>query len=141
MLIGEYFHNIDAKGRVSMPAKFRDDLGGRFVLSRGRGQCLQAYSIEEWTKFETELLALKGREANTLRHFFFSNSIECEIDAQGRVLIPSKHREYAGISRETAFIGMSDHIEIWDKAEWDNQTAKPEFTPQGIEELMESLGL
>ncbi len=141
MLIGRYFHNVDTKGRVSMPAKFRDDLGGRFVLSCGRGQCLQVYSIEEWTKFETELLALKGREANILKQFFFSNSTECEIDAQGRVLLPSDYREYAGISRETAFIGMSDHIEIWDKAQWDKQTQKQEFTPQGIEELMESLGL
>ena len=92
-------------------------------------------------KFETELLALKGREANILKQFFFSNSTECEIDAQGRVLLPADYRNYAGVKREVAFIGMSDHVEIWDKSAWDAQTAKPEFTPQGIEELMENLGL
>lgn len=141
MLIGRYDHNVDAKGRVSMPAKFRDDLGGHFVLSRGRGECLQAYSVEEWNKFETELLALKGAAANVLKQFFFSNSIECEIDSLGRVLLPTDFRNYAGITREVSFVGMSDHIEIWDKAQWDKHTEKPEFTPQGIEELMESLGL
>lgn len=141
MLIGKYFHNLDAKGRVSMPAKFRDDLGGRFVLSCGRGQCLQAYSVEEWTKFQEMLLSLKGAQANALRQAIFSNSTECEIDAQGRVLIPSDYRAYAGLLKETAFIGMCDHIEIWNKDAWDKHSSGEEFTPAGIEELMESLGL
>ena len=141
MLIGKYFHTVDAKGRVSMPAKFRDSLGGQFVLSCGRGQCLQIYSMEEWMKFMEKLLALKGSDANKLRKAILSNSVDCEIDAQGRILLPAEYRSFAKILREVAFIGMCDHAEIWDKGAWDKQTEGVEFTPEGIEELMESLGL
>jgi len=88
-----------------------------------------------------ELLALKGSDANKLRKAIFSNSVDCEIDAQGRILLPSEYRDFAKISREVAFIGMCDHAEIWDKATWDKQTEDPDFTPEGIEALMEKLGL
>lgn len=141
MLIGKYFHNVDAKGRVSMPAKFRDSLGGQFILSCGRGQCLQIYSMEEWTRFKDELLALRGSDANKLRKAIFSNSVDCEIDSQGRILLPAEYRGFAKISREVAFIGMCDHAEIWDRESWEKQTEGSDFTPEGIEMLMESLGL
>ena len=97
MLLGEYNHNIDDKGRVSVPAKFREDLGISFIVTKGLDNCLFAYSKEEWTKFEEKLksLPLTNPNARNFIRFFFSGATECEIDKQGRINIPQSLREYA----------------------------------------------
>lgn len=141
MLIGEYFHNLDTKGRVSIPSKFRDDLGGTFVLSKGVNDCLCAYSKEEWESFKEELLGLRGADARMLRRFFFSGATECEIDAQGRVVIPPLYREYAGLGREVVIVGVSNCMEIWDKTAWNKYMNNPALESAEIENAMERLGL
>ncbi len=141
MLIGEYYHNLDAKGRVSIPSKFRDDLGGTFVLSKGLDNCLYAYSVREWEGFQNELLALKGADAQKVRRFFFSGASECEIDSQGRVVLPPVFREYAGLKKELVIIGVSSRAEIWDKEKWEAYISDSSFDSEEISGAMERLGL
>lgn len=141
MLIGEYYHNLDAKGRVSIPSKFRDDLGGTFVLSKGLDNCLYAYSTKEWEGFQNELLALRGQDAQKVRRFFFSGASECEIDTQGRVVLPPVFREYAGLKKELVIIGVSNRAEIWDKEKWEKYISDSSFDSEEISSAMERLGL
>ena len=141
VLIGEYSHNLDAKGRVSIPSKFRDDLGGTFVLSKGLDNCLYAYSVKEWDGFQQELLALKGSDAHKVRRFFFSGATECEIDAQGRVVIPPNFREYAGLKKELVILGVSNRAEIWDKDKWNAYMSDSSFDSEEIAKAMERLGI
>ena len=141
MLIGEYYHNLDAKGRVSIPSKFRDDLGGTFVLSKGLDNCLYAYSTKEWEGFQNELLALRGQDAQKVRRFFFSGASECEIDTQVRVVLPPVFREYAGLKKELVIIGVSNRAEIWDKEKWEKYISDSSFDSEEISSAMERLGL
>ena len=140
MLIGEYYHNIDAKGRVIIPAKFREDLGDSFVVSKGSNSCINIYSAAEWQAFRIELLALRTPEASKLRHFFFSSAAPVELDAQGRILIPPTFREHAKLSKDLAIIGVSNHAEIWDKERWNAYISDPFFSSEEITRAMENLG-
>lgn len=141
MLIGEYCHNLDTKGRVSIPSKFRDDLGGTFVLSKGLDNCLYVYSVREWEKFESELLALRGPDALKVRRFFSSGAQECEIDVQGRVVLPPMFRAYADLKKEVVIIGLSNRAEIWDKDRWNNYMTDSSFESEEIAKAMERLGI
>ena len=122
MLLGEYKHNFDVKGRVSIPAKFRDDLGDSFIITKGLDNCLFVYSKLEWAKFEEKLKALPLTNVNARNfiRFFFAGATECEIDKQGRINIPQNLREYAGITKEAIVVGVLTRAEIWDKTKWDN---------------------
>lgn len=141
MLIGEYYHNLDSKGRVSIPSKFRDDLGGTFVLSRGLDNCLYAYSVKEWEGFQQELLALRGADAQKIRRFFFSGASECEIDSQGRAVIPPSFRAYAGLEKELVILGVSNRAEIWAKDKWSEYMMDSSFESEEIAKAMERLGI
>lgn len=140
MLIGEYYHNLDAKGRLSIPSKFRDDLGGSFVLTKGVENCLYAYSTSEWETFQNELLALRGPNAQQIRRFFFSNATECEIDSQGRVVIPPKYRDSAKFEKEVVIVGVSNRAEIWSLENWNEYTNAPSFDSAEIAKAMEEMG-
>ncbi len=120
MLIGEYEHTLDAKGRVSMPAKLRRDMGEAFVVTKGLDGCLFAFSLEEWSNFENKLkaLPLSDRNARNFVRFFLAGATECEIDKQGRFLIPANLRTAASLEKETIIIGVGTRIEIWDKSTW-----------------------
>ena len=102
MLIGEYEHSIDTKGRLIMPAKLKDDIGEKFVITQGLDGCLFAYSLEEWKNFEEKLrtFPLTNKDARALKRFFLARATECEIDKQGRFLITSNLREFAGLEKE-----------------------------------------
>ena len=139
MLIGEYYHSIDAKGRVIMPVKFRDDLGDTFVVSKGPENCLYAYSVSEWERFERQVASLKGAESRMLQRFFFGGASECDTDSQGRVVLPAALREFAGLKKDLVILGMSDHAEIWDREKWD--ACKENETFADPAEVMEKLGL
>lgn len=140
MLIGEYYHNLDAKGRVSVPSKFRDDLGSTFVLSRGLDDCLYAYSVSEWETFKAELLTMRGSSAQKIRRFFFSGATECEIDSQGRVVIPPNFRAYAELSKEVVIVGVSNRAEIWDKKKWEDYISDASFDSSEIAKAMDEMG-
>ncbi len=143
MLLGEYNHNLDEKGRVSVPSKFRDDLGVSFIVTKGLDNCLFIYSKEEWKTFETKLktLPLTNTNARNFIRFFFSGATECELDKQGRINIPQNLREYAGLTRELAIIGVSTRVEIWDKEKWTNYTGPDNMDLDEIASQMSNLGI
>ena len=114
MFIGEYQHTIDPKGRVILPAKFREELGEKFVVTKGLDNCLFVYPNEEWKNLEQKLrtLPLTSKEARAFIRFFFAGAAECEVDKQGRILIPSNLREHAKLDKELVIIGVSTRVEI-----------------------------
>ena len=140
MLLGEYMQTVDAKGRVNVPAKFRDDLGQVFVVSKGLN-CVSLYPKDEWKKFLDNIISENPTKRKKLLRFFSSGSQECEVDSQGRVLIPAQYREYAGISKEIAVIGSYTYAEIWDRQKWSEYMDDPEFEAGEIEKAMEEYGL
>jgi len=123
MFTGTYPNSIDAKNRMIIPAKFRDVLQDRCVLTKGLdGRCLYIFSAAAWESFMKKLSDLPGLDAGTrqlMRHFY-AGANECEIDKQGRILISQDLREYAKIEKELMTIGFQDKIEVWSKTEWDN---------------------
>jgi len=122
MLIGEYSHSIDSKGRMIVPAKFRIELGERFIVTKGFDGCLYGYSLEEWKSIEEKIKSLPlitGKDARNFTRFFFSSAIECELDSQGRILITQNLREHAGLIKDVVVIGVSTRIEIWSKEKWE----------------------
>ena len=138
MLIGEYRHSLDPKGRVNFPAKLREDLGDSFIICRGLDNCLYVYRMSEWDKLVEKTSALPSSKARTIQRFFFASAVCCEPDKQGRVLIPQTLRDYAGLTGEIAVIGVSTRAEIWDSARWDEANAA--LTSESVAETMEEPG-
>lgn len=141
MLIGEYNQNLDAKGRINVPAKFRDDLGSSFVVSKGLDNCVYVYPKEEWERFKQELYTVPSSKRRQLQRFFFSGAEECTVDTQGRVVIPPRIREYAGLLKEVVVVGVSDKMEIWNRDSWEAYMDKPEFDADAVAAVMEELGI
>ena len=118
MLIGQFEHSLDAKGRINVPAKLREDLGDRFIITRGLDECVAIYSLEEWSVWEEKLKAQPESKARHLKRFFFAGASEVEPDKQGRILIPPMLRQYAHLEKDVVVIGANDRAEIWDKDRW-----------------------
>lgn len=138
MFMGEYHHNVDAKGRIIVPAKFRENLGETFILTRGLDRCLFGYPLNEWEIIEDKLkqLPLTKKDARAFTRFFFSGATECEIDKQGRINIASPLFQYAQLEKECVILGVSNRIEIWDKQEWENYFSESEDSFAEIAENM-----
>ena len=143
MFIGEYEHSVDAKGRVIMPAKLREDIGEKFIVTKGLDGCLFAYSYQEWTNFEEKLktLPLTNKNARDFVRFFLSGAVECEIDKQGRFLIPGNLRTYATLEKEIIIIGVGTRIEIWNREEWKKYSSDENISADEIAENMTMLGI
>ena len=122
MLMGEYHHNIDDKGRLILPSKFREDLGEEFVVTRGLEQCLFVYPINEWEKITGKLktLPFTKKDARSFMRFFLSGATAAAFDKQGRINITSLLISYADIKKECVIIGVGDRLEIWAKEKWDS---------------------
>ena len=122
MFMGEYHHNVDTKGRLIVPAKFREDLGEMFVLTRGLDQCLFGYPLNEWKIIDEKLkgLPMTKKDARAFTRFFFSGATECEIDKQGRINISSPLLNYAKLEKECVILGVSNRIEIWSQDIWND---------------------
>ena len=120
MFKGEYSHSVDAKGRIIMPAKFREILGEEFVVTKGLDGCLFVYPNKEWENIENKFreIPLTTKDARKFTSFFFAGADDCEVDRQGRVLIPSVLREFAGLNKEVVLVGVLNRIEIWSKERW-----------------------
>ncbi|MEY8370791.1 division/cell wall cluster transcriptional repressor MraZ [Aerococcaceae bacterium 50-4] len=143
MLMGEFQHNIDAKGRIIIPAKLREDLGAKFVITRGLDGCVFGYPLDNWEKIQEKLkqLPLAKKEARAFTRFFYSAAAEAEIDKQGRINIPSTLVDYANLEKECLVLGVSDRIEIWSKAKWENVSSEIEESFEEIAEDMLDFGL
>ena len=141
MLIGEYEHSLDTKGRLIMPAKLRQDMGEKFIVTKGLDGCLFAFSQNEWLNFETKLkaLPLSDRNARNFVRFFLSGATECELGKQGRFLIPNNLRTAANLEKETVIIGVGTRLEIWDKSTWSK--CDENISADEIAENMTMLGI
>ena len=141
MLIGEYEHSLDSKNRIIMPSKFRDDIGEKFIVTKGLDGCLFAYSITEWKNFEEKLrsLPLSNKDARAFSRFFFAGATDCLLDKQGRFLIPANLIEFAGLEKDLVIVGMNSRIEIWAKSKW--KSVDEQISADEIAEKMEMLGI
>lgn len=143
MFMGSYENSIDAKARMIVPARFRDELRGRCILTRGFDKCLNMYTFEEWSRFYQELKKLprSNKDARNFIRHMFKNAVECEIDKQGRVTLPAKLREYADLEKELVTVGTGDYIEVWGKAVWDDSMAADDLEGSELAEGMERYGI
>lgn len=143
MLIGEYEHSLDVKGRLIMPAKLREDMGEKFIITKGLDGCLFGFSQTEWSNFEEKLktLPLTNKNARDFVRFFLSGAIECEIDKQGRFLIASNLREYANMEKDVVIIGVGTRLEIWDRNKWKAYNSDENISADEIAENMTMLGI
>lgn len=137
MFMGEYNHSVDVKGRVIIPTKFREELGEEFVVTKGLDGCLFVYPNDEWKLFEEKLrtLPVANKDARKFTRFFLAGAASLEIDKQGRILVPSVLREFAGIEKDVVLVGVSSRVEIWDKAKWVENTAF-----DNMDEIAEHMG-
>lgn len=120
--VGEYLHTVDSKGRLALPSKFREMLGPQFMIARGLDKCLSAYPSEEWGRVLESVKSLpqNQKEARAYARYFLSGAVEVVPDKQGRIVLPSGLREYAGIDKDVYVLGVGNRAEIWDKEAWDN---------------------
>ena len=138
MLLGEYEHSIDTKGRIAMPAKLREGLGGKFIITKGLDGCLFVYAMDEWQRVEQKLasLPMSRKTARDFTRFLFGGACEGECDKQGRVLLPASLRRYAGLEREAVIVGVGSRAEIWDAAKWQQYN---EESAEDVNELADQL--
>lgn len=144
MFMGEYRHSIDEKGRLIIPAKFRELLGDCFVVTKGLDNCLFIYPNHEWQAFEEKLKALPiaNKGARKFSRFFLAGASPCSFDKQGRILLPPNLREFACIEKEVVLIGVSSRIEIWSKDYWDTYNNEDDdLNMEDIAEQMADLGI
>ncbi|GMA47628.1 division/cell wall cluster transcriptional repressor MraZ [Tetragenococcus muriaticus] len=143
MLMGEFQHSIDTKGRLIIPSKLREQLGETFVVTRGLDGCLFGYPLTEWEKLEEKLdqMPLAKKDARSFVRFFYSAATECEIDKQGRINIPTTLRKHASLEKRCVIIGVSTRIEIWDEQRWNDFSEKTEENFDDIAESMIDFGL
>lgn len=141
MFMGEYNHTVDAKGRVIVPSKFREQLGEEFVVTKGLDGCLFVYENTEWKALEEKLHALPLTNANARKfsRFFLAGATTCEVDKQGRILLPAVLREFANIDKDAVLVGVGSRIEIWSRELWNQSNTYDDM--EEIAENMEGLGI
>jgi transcriptional regulator MraZ len=138
MLLGTHDHTIDDKSRLTLPAKFRHSFEAGVVVTRGLDPCLVAYPRDEWARSQSriaELDTLSG-EARQLQRVVYGNAVEGDLDKQGRFVIPTKLREYAGLDRDVVVAGVNDHLEIWDRAAWQRELVESEGRTRDVAERL-----
>ncbi len=138
-MTGTYEHSIDAKGRLFIPAKLREELGVTFYLAMGVDACLAIYPQETWNRFTEKFAAMPMSQSKAMRTLF-ANAAKCELDSQGRIVIPQKLRKYAGLDKDTVIIGVNDRAEIWAAETW-NEQEEENMTPEKMAACMEALGV
>lgn len=143
MFLGEYQHTIDSKGRLFIPAKFRDELGEQFILTKGLDGCLFVYPMEQWQELEQKLksLPLTQKDARAFARFFFAGASEGEMDKQGRVMLPVQLREFGQLTKEVMIIGVANRLEIWDMEKWQHYNNDSDQSFEQLAELMGQYGL
>ena len=136
-MTGEYQHSLDSKGRLFMPAKLREELGAVFYITISMDRCLCAYSSESWKAFSEKVNAMPYIKQRKMRPLF-AHAAKCELDSQGRALIPQNLREYAGFEKNVTVVGCNNHAELWDSEAW-RSVFEAETTPENIAAVMEEL--
>ena len=141
MFMGEYSHTIDTKGRLIVPSKFREQLGNEFVVTKGLDGCLFVYPNEEWKNIEEKFrnIPLTTKDARKFSRFFFAGAASCEVDKQGRILLPQVLREFAALEKDVVLVGVLSRIEIWSKDRWQETNSYDDMDE--VAEHMAELGL
>lgn len=137
-MTGTYEHNIDAKGRLFIPARLREELGVTFYLAPGIDACLSVYPQQSWDRFTEKFASLPMSQSAAMRPFF-ANAAKCEPDSQGRILVPQKLRAYAGLDKDVVILGVNDRAEIWGQDEW-RKREEETMSPEKMRACMELLG-
>ena len=139
--MGEYNHTIDTKGRLIIPARFREALGEEFVLTKGLDGCLSIYPMSEWESFEEKLkaLPLTDKNARAFSRFFVAGATLCELDKQGRILVPGTLREFAGLDKEVVLTGNLNRVEVWSKEKWEENNSYDDM--DSIAASMQAMGI
>ena len=121
MFIGEYNHTIDAKGRLIIPSRYREELGENFKVTKGFDGCLFAYDNSDWNRLQEKLAALPlaNKESRVLNRFFLGSAMDAEFDKQGRILVTAPLRDHAGLNKDVVLVGVGNHIEIWSRERWE----------------------
>lgn len=143
MFMGEFEHTVDDKGRMAIPAKFRSKFADGLVLTRGLDGCLFVYTVAEWSALAEKIsrLPLAKADARSFQRMMFSGATDCQLDQQGRIILPAFLREYAGISSEVVIIGVNTRLEIWAKDRWNEIRSKVEEESSFIAEQLAGLGI
>ena len=143
MFMGEYNHSIDPKGRLIIPSKFREILGDEFVVTKGLDGCLFVFPNDEWQAFEEKLRALPmaNKNARKFSRFFMAGATTCELDKQGRILLPSTLREFADLEKDVVLAGLLNRIEIWSEQKWNENNNYEEIDMDEIAGQLTELGL
>ncbi len=136
-MTGEYEHNLDSKGRLFIPARLKEELGQVFYVTLSMDKCLSAYSEASWQSFSDKVNSMPYIQQKQMRPLF-AYAAKCELDAQGRVLLPQKLRSYAGLTKNVTIVGCNNHAEFWDSAEW-QKVNEMEMTPENIASVMQEL--
>ena len=119
MFTGTYRHAVDAKGRLFIPVRLREELGETFMVTRGLQNCLRLYPMKEWEAFAAKIAALPETRAKDVRHYFFANACDTSLDGQGRVTLPADCRKFASLEKNVVLVGDDTRLEIWDEERWD----------------------
>ena len=136
-MTGEFQHNLDAKGRLFIPARMREELGSVFYVTLSMDKSLSAYSGESWQNFTDKVNAMPYVKQHKMRALF-AYAAKCELDPQGRILIPQNLRDYAGFTKNVTVVGCNNHAELWDSDAW-SEIFAAETTPENIAAVMEEL--
>ena len=139
MLIGEYLHTLDGKKRISLPSKFRKEIGRRVVVTRGLDTCLFMFSLKAWEKIAEKVSNLPVGQADTrgMSRFLLAGAIETEVDGAGRILIPEYLKEFADLKSRVVLAGVSDRVEIWNEKTWEEYKRRIE---KGADQMAQTLG-
>jgi MraZ protein len=143
MFIGEYTHTVDEKKRISLPSKFRKELGKTVVMTRGLDSCLLLYPLKVWEEIAKKLgsLPMGQKDKRDIGRFMLSGAVEVEVDSIGRVLVPDFLREYAGLKSRVVFAGVYDRIEIWNDKEWGEYSRRIEKQADTVAEKLGDMGV
>lgn len=143
MLIGEYVHTLDPKKRVSLPSKFRKELGETIIITRGLDNCLFIYSLTEWGKISEKLAGLPfgASDSRSFNRFMLSGAVETDVDSAGRILIPEYLRNFAGLSSRVVLAGIHNRVEVWDEKKWQDYTAVVERKADQFAEKLGEIGM
>ena len=143
MLLGEYQHNIDTKGRIAIPAKFRDKIGAGAIITRGLDNCLFVFAPKEWGELAAKLVALPLAQADSraVARLLRSGAMDVELAGQGRILVPDYLRKYAGLKKKAVVAGVYNRIEVWDADAWEKYKQKTEGAADEIAEKLGQLGI
>ena len=143
MFYGEFAHVMDAKGRMNVPARFREELGEKFMVTKGINQCLFVFPMAEWERFVEKLRALPTTDvtAQVFVRMIAAGACECELDKQGRILVPGALREFAGLEKEVMVIGAMTRAEIWNRSRWKEYSDEAAQSYDGVLAQMAQLGI